>query len=393
MSIALVVFVDLLGFSIILPLLPFYAAQFHASDEMIGVLVATYSICQFIASPILGGMSDRFGRRPLLIYSQLGSCAGFILLGLANSLPILFLARVIDGLTGGNITVAQAYIADVTEPQDRAGAMAIIGIGFGLGFMVGPFIGGELAHHFGFAAPAYCAAALAFCSTMLSAFYLREHAHQPDANAKTGLAYYARVFDYFKFPTLRLYLLIFLFFALPFALYVSMFSLFAMEELHASALDVGRFLAYVGFLGVIWQGALVRRLVPRIGEVTSLRFGLICLTVGLVGLGMSSTWAILYAVGFVFSLGTAVVRPTLSSLITQAAPPDRKGGALGVSSSLESFSRSIAPVLGGWIIGSLHPMWLGYVGALLGTVAVVLSFNPRAAEVSQPAVLQPQMGV
>src|SRR5581483_4173529 len=159
-------------------------------------------------------------------------------------------------------------------------------------------------------------------------------------------------------------------------LYVSMFSLFAMEELHGTALDVGRFLAYVGFLGVIWQGALVRRLVPRIGEVTSLRFGLICLTIGLVGLGMSSTWAILYAVGFVFSLGTAVVRPTLSSLITQAAPPDRKGGALGVSSSLESFSRSIAPVLGGWIIGSMHPTWLGYVGALLGMVAVLLSFNP-----------------
>ena len=142
--IAIVVFVDLLGFSIILPLLPYYADSFHASNEMIGYLVASYSICQFLAAPILGGMSDRFGRRPLLIYSQFGSFVGFILLGLANSLPLLFLSRIVDGVSGGNISIASAYIADVTEPKDRSGAYAIIGIAFGVGFLIGPAIGGTL---------------------------------------------------------------------------------------------------------------------------------------------------------------------------------------------------------------------------------------------------------
>src|ERR1019366_8412813 len=184
--IAIVVFVDLLGFSIILPLLPYYARTFSASPEMIGYLVASYSVCQFVAAPILGGMSDKFGRRPLLIYSQLGSMAGFILLGVANSLPILFLSRIIDGISGGNLTMAQAYIADVTPPKERASALGIIGIGFGLGFLVGPPIGGVLATHFGYSAPAFVGAFFALCSTSLTTFYLKEHHHVRDENAKTG---------------------------------------------------------------------------------------------------------------------------------------------------------------------------------------------------------------
>src|SRR5579871_953553 len=179
-AIAIVVFVDLLGFSIILPLLPYYASTFAASPETIGYLVASYSICQFIAAPILGSLSDRFGRRPLLIYSQLGSFAGFILLAVANSLPILFLSRIVDGISGGNLTIAQAYIADITPPQERSGAMAVIGIGFGVGFLIGPALGGFLATHYGFAAPAYCAAFFALCSTSLTTFYLKEHQHVRD---------------------------------------------------------------------------------------------------------------------------------------------------------------------------------------------------------------------
>src|ERR1700733_2826452 len=201
--IAVVVFVDLLGFSIILPLLPYYAKTFAASDEMIGFLVASYSICQFFAGPILGGMSDRFGRRPLLIYSQLGSMAGFILLGVANSLPILFLSRIVDGISGGNLTIAQAYIADVTPPKERSGAMAIIGIGFGMGFILGPPLGGFLATQFGYSTPAFVAAFFALCSTSLTTFYLKEHQHARDDNAKSGLSYYVRVIDYLRDKDMR----------------------------------------------------------------------------------------------------------------------------------------------------------------------------------------------
>jgi MFS transporter, DHA1 family, tetracycline resistance protein len=375
--IAIVVFVDLLGFSIILPLLPYYAKTFAASDEMIGMLVASYSICQFIASPILGGMSDKFGRRPLLIYSQLGSMAGFILLGVANSLPILFLSRIIDGISGGNLTIAQAYIADVTPPKERAGAMAIIGIGFGLGFVVGPPIGGVLATHFGYSAPAFVAAFFALCSTSLTTFYLKEHNHVRDENAKTGLNYYLRVIEYLRDKDLRKLLLTFLFFALPFSLYVSMFSLFALTELKFSPEEVGLFLGFVGMLGVLWQGVVIRPLVRKIGEVFCLRMGLISMVLGLVGLAFARTIPGLVVIAIFFSFGTGVTRPTLSSLITQLAPPKRKGGALGVSASLESFSRSVAPLLGGWLIGSLHPNWIGYAGAMMAAVAVVLAFGVK----------------
>jgi predicted MFS family arabinose efflux permease len=373
--IAIVVFVDLLGFSIILPLLPYYAQTFNASPQMIGMLVASYSFCQFFAGPVLGGMSDKFGRRPLLIYSQLGSMAGFILLGVANSLPILFLSRIIDGISGGNLTIAQAYIADVTPPKERAGALAIIGIGFGLGFLVGPPIGGVLATHFGFSAPAFAGAFFALCSTMLTTFYLKEHHHVRDENAKTGLSYYVRVIEYLRDKSMRTLLLTFLFFALPFSLYVSMFSLFAMTALQFTPQQVGLFLGFVGLLGVLWQGVVIRPLVRKIGEVRSLRIGLISMVFGLVGLAFARTTPGLVVIAILFSFGTGVTRPTLSSLITQLAPPKRKGGALGVSASLESFSRSVAPILGGWIIGGLHPNWIGYVGAMMALVAVVLAFG------------------
>ncbi len=373
--IAIVVFVDLLGFSIILPLLPYYASTFHASAETIGYLVASYSICQFFAGPILGGMSDRFGRRPLLIYSQLGSMAGFILLGVANSLPILFLSRIIDGISGGNLTIAQAYIADVTPPKERSGALAIIGIAFGLGFIVGPPIGGFLATQFGYAAPAFVAAFFALSSTSLTTFYLKEHQHVRDENAKTGLRYYTRVFEYLRDRSLRTLLTIFLFFALPFSLYVSMFSLFAKIELDFSAEDVGWFLMFVGLLGVLWQGVVIRPLVKKLGELWALRLALISMTLGLAGLAVARTVPELGVLAIFFSFGTGLTRPTLTSLLTQLAPRERKGGVLGVSSSLESFSRSISPILGGWLIGGLHPNWIGYAGGAMAAVAVLLAFR------------------
>src|ERR1044071_853199 len=221
LPIFIVVFVDLLGFSIILPLLPYYAKQLQLSDTGIGFLVATYSLCQFIASPILGELSDRYGRRPLLIYSQIGSFLGFLLLGSALHLPYavvwLFVSRTIDGLSGGNITITQAYISDVTEPQDRAKGYGLIGVAFGLGFLMGPALGGVLFSH-GYDLPAYTAAGFSFLSIMGTLFLLPEPQRRQDEDRKTGLGVYLRVFEYLEIPSLRRLLFIFLFFVLPFAL-------------------------------------------------------------------------------------------------------------------------------------------------------------------------------
>ena len=286
LAIAIVVFVDLLGFSIILPLLPFYASAFGATPEVIGYLIATYSVCQFFAGPVLGGLSDRFGRRPLLIYSQLGSMTGFILLAVANSLPLLFLSRIVDGISGGNVTIAAAYIADVTEPKERAGAMAVIGIGFGMGFMVGMPIGGVLAAHFGYAVPALVAAGFALASTSLTTFYLKEHDHVRDDSIVFGLHYYTRIIEYFRIANLRTLLLTFHFFVLPFSLFMSMFSLFAMIKLQFTTQDIGLFMGFVGVLGVLWQGGVIRPLVRKLGELTSLRIGLAAMVIGLLGLAI-----------------------------------------------------------------------------------------------------------
>ena len=375
LPIAVVVFVDLLGFSIMLPILPFYASTFHATPEMIGYLVASYSICQFFAGPILGGLSDRYGRRPLLIYSQLGSFVGFVLLAIANSLPMLFLSRIIDGVSGGNLTIAQAYIADVTTPQERSSALAIIGISFGLGFIIGPALGGLLATHYGYAAPAMLAALFSLSSTSLTTFYLKEHTHTETENARTGLRYYTRALDYLKDPTMRPLYAIFFSFALPFALYVSMFSLFAKMKLHFTVGDVSLFLIFVGVIGTIWQGAVIRPMVRKLGDLASLRIALIAMALGLFGLAFARTGPELVAVALVLSFGTGITRPTISTLITVAAPSERKGGALGVSSSLDSLSRSVAPILGGWLIGGLHPNYIGYVGGGLTAIGALIAFR------------------
>ena len=372
----IVVFVDLLGFSIILPLLPFYALKFNVSPEMIGMIAAVYSVCQFGASPVLGALSDRYGRRPVLIYSQFGSMVGFLLLALAGNIWIIVLSRVVDGISGGNITIASAYVADVSEPKDRASAMALIGVAFGLGFLFGPLIGGELSAAFGIAAPAYAAAFLACTSMMLTIFYLKEPVvHRTVGERKKGLAYYTEAFNYLKIKNLRTMLIIFFFFALPFSLYVSMFSLYAHLELSFNEREVGRFLAYVGFLGIIWQGGVIRPLVKKVGELSLLRFGLAAMSLGLLGLVLADNWQQLAMVALVFSFGTGVTRVVLSSLVSQMAPPDKKGGVIGVSSSIESFTRIIGPILGGWIIGTIHPNYIGYIGGAMAAVGFWLAFT------------------
>ena len=369
----IVVFVDLLGFSLILPLLPYYAESFQASPQVIGYLVAAYSLCQFLASPILGELSDRFGRRPLLIYSQAGSCAGFILLGAALHLPHplfwLFVARIIDGLSGGNLTIAQAYISDITKPEERARSYGLIGVAFGLGFLVGPAMGGFLSR-FGYDVPAYAAACMSFGSIMATTFLLPETQHRPDEERRFGWRAYFRVIDYLKLDSLRPLLLIFLFFALPFALYVSMFALFADRQLHLSAEQTGYFLAFIGFLGIIWQGGFVGPIVKKFGERKTLLIGLVCSAIGVFSLTAVDVWWKLGFVAFFFSFGNSLIRPSLTSLITQAAPPNRRGGVLGVTTSIESFSRIVAPIIGGWIIGGLHPTWLGWVGGALFVIAI-----------------------
>ena len=378
----IVVFVDILGFSIILPLLPFYATQINAADWTVGPLIASYSLCQFIAAPILGNLSDRYGRRPVLLFSQFGSLGGFILLGLAMHLPNplmwLFAGRMIDGLSGGNLTVAQAYISDVTEVRDRAKVFGmIIGVSFGLGFTIGPGLGAIISSRFGYDVTAYLAALFSFSSILATYFLLPETQHERDESRPRGLEMYTRAVDYLRLPELRPLLSVFFFMSLPFTIYTTMFPLFAKNQLNFDVKQAGYFLALVGLLGVLWQGGLIGPFVKRFGEYRSLLTGLIASAIGLYYVVAVDVWWKLIIVAILFSFGHGVSRPPLTSIISQTAPPNRRGGVFGAMTSLESLARIIGPVLGGWII-TLHPRWLGWVGGALFTIAVMIATTIKA---------------
>ncbi|MBI3758192.1 MAG: MFS transporter, partial [Deltaproteobacteria bacterium] len=280
LPIFLIVMVDVLGLTIILPLLPFYAERLGASPTAVGLLVSTYAACQLIAGPVLGQISDRVGRRPLLLVSQLGTFAGFLVLAYAQTLWVVFLARVIDGLTAGNLSLAQAYISDVTRPEERAKSFGVIGVAFGIGFLIGPAISGFLSTY-SYQYPIFAAAALSATSILATYFLLPSAPVKPDTGNEQGPAPPAgrrlRVLDwgsyatFFKQPVLALLLWQFFAFAFAFAIFLSGFALFAERRYtwagHAfGPKEVGYVFAYVGFLGIILQGGLIGRLVRRFGE-------------------------------------------------------------------------------------------------------------------------------
>src|SRR5881397_2561611 len=218
----LTIFVNLIGFGIIIPLLPFYAETFGASPLVIGLLFAVYSICQLLAAPILGDYSDRYGRRPVLIFSLLGTVASFVMLALAHSVAMLFLARIVDGLSGGNISTARAYVADVTEPHDRARAYGLIGAAFGLGFILGPALSGVLSK-VSYTAPIWAAAALTLVATVMAWLWLPETVHRARAGTGNPFRYLPALL---KRPLVRRILAIDFIYWCAFAIFQTTFSLF-----------------------------------------------------------------------------------------------------------------------------------------------------------------------
>ncbi len=363
LPIFLIVLVDILGLTIILPLLPFYAEHFGASAFEVGLLVASYAACQLVSGPILGRLSDRFGRRPLLLISQTGTMGGFILMAFANSLPLLFLARVIDGTTAGNLSLAQAYVADVTEPKDRARSFGIIGIAFGIGFLIGPAISGYLSQ-FGLATPVFAAAGLSF-SSIVATYTLLPSGPPPqraeaDGDAapggrRLGLFQWGTYAEYFRRPVLRGLLAQFFLFILAFATFVSGFALFCerrftWDGVAFGAREVGYVFAYVGFLGIILQGKLLGPLVARFGEARLVIAGFLSAAIAYVVLGFAHGMALLGISATISSFGNGVLRPALTSQITQVVGRHEQGVVLGLTQSLSSTAMIIAPLVGNALI-------------------------------------------
>ena len=267
----LTIFVNLVGFGIIIPLLPFYAERFGASPLVIGLLFGVYSLCQLAASPALGDLSDRYGRRPVLIFSLLGTVVSFVMLALAGSITMLFLARIVDGLSGGNISTARAYVADITEPKDRARAYGLIGAAFGLGFIFGPALSGVLAH-VSYTAPIWTAAALTLVATAMAYFWLPETVHR--AAAGTGMPF-RNLAAMMQRPGLRRMLVIDFIYWFAFAIFQTTFALFVARRFGFDAPKTGYFFAAFGVLGVIVQGGFIRPIVHRLGDKPTFIAGLV----------------------------------------------------------------------------------------------------------------------
>lgn len=393
------VFIDLLGFGIVLPLLPRYAEHFEASGGTLGLLMASFSAMQFLFAPIWGRISDRVGRRPILILGLVGSTCFYGMFGFATSLgkegvflgigalSWLFITRIGAGIAGATIPTAQAYIADITGPKERGKGMALIGAAFGIGFTFGPLIGAAfVSAETGAtpsAAPGYVACVLSGIAALLSIFLLPESLNKETANSLTKRLHW---FDVSSFrhalsrPRIGLILLTSFLTTFAFAQFESTLSLLT-QELGFAARSNFFIFAYIGLILTLSQGILVRRLIPKLGEYRMGLAGIILMVLGLLLIGVagnSGSYTLLYAVLPISVIGFSATTPSLQSLLSLNTSDDQQGGVLGVGQSISALARILGPLAGivlfkgtqnGFIPGSITaPYWFGAVIMVLGLI-------------------------
>jgi MFS family permease len=420
LPIFLVVLVDVLGLTIVYPLLPFYAERFGATPLIATMLVSVYAACSLVSTPVIGRLSDQYGRRRLLLISQAGTCIGFLVLGFAQGLWMVFLGRILDGLTAGNLSTAQAYISDHTRPENRARAFGMIGIAFGIGFFFGPAMAGWLGHYglHGAVAPGesgelpFLVAAGLSMFSMVCSYTLLE----PGVSAAQGAAAASgpaapggrrpALFDlsvyaaFFRRKGLGSLYLQFFLFTFAFTAFMSGFALFAERRFVTSdghfwtSREVGYLFAYSGFLGIVLQGGLLGRLVKRFGESRLALAGFIALVIAHIALGFTMVLPLLIVTTTIASFGNGMLRPVLTSEITQQVGRHEQGVAIGISGSLSSLAMTIAPPVGGSLLslaGSvdhLDAVWLQIwtlvpaTAAALGLVAALVRRARKRAAAS-----------
>ena len=373
------VFIDLVGFGIVIPVLPLYAKHFGASPLVIGCLLGVYSLMQFICAPILGKLSDRVGRKPVLFVSILGTAFGFLVMGLAKTLWLLFVARIIDGVTGGNISTAQAYIADVTTKEERSKGMGLIGAAFGLGFIFGPAVGGIFSR-ISLSAPFYFAAVLALANA-ISLYFLLPESLPPEQRHPRHVR--TSVFEVFRAQeggALLLVMATYFFTTTAFSLLTATYPLFTNYRFGYDALHNGYLFAAQGILGALVQGVFLRKLVAVTTEKRLAIAGAFILSLSLFLLPLSPSVWVLFAATAGLGIGHGCVAAPLNGLASQKAHGSAQGRVIGLMQSSASLARIIGPVLGGWLLNvdavqlSAHygrtPYW---TAGVLGCIALFLT--------------------
>lgn len=404
----LTVFVDLVGFGIVLPLLPFYADRFGATGTQIGILVLSYSAAQLVLAPIWGRLSDRFGRRPILIIGLLGSAASYVVFAFADSIGLLLLSRIMAGVGGANIPVAQAYIADITPPERRAGNMGLIGAAFGLGFIFGPAIGGMLAP-IAPELPGLAAAGLCALNALLAVFLLPESlsrrewvGRQRNASRRTSdrsetsatnlplsdpthmtsdrrrsLTRVEELHVVLRFPGFLHVVILSFLFTTAFSAMHPTFPLFAAERFSLGEREVGWVFAFMGVISAAMQGGLVRVLVPRMGEVMLIRISGVPFVMGLLTIACAQSIPALLVGVALLAIGFGGTLPSLVSLLSRSAPDALQGGSLGIGQSAGALARILGPLMAGllWDFGGMS--WPYLAAAAIGIFAGIWGLRLR----------------
>jgi DHA1 family tetracycline resistance protein-like MFS transporter len=373
----LTVLVNLIGFGIIIPLLPFYAETFGASPLTIGMLFAAFSVAQLVAAPLLGHWSDSWGRRPVLIVSLLGTVVSFVMLAVAHSLAMLFAARVVDGLSGGNITTARAYIGDIATDENRAKYFGLLGASFGLGFIIGPGLSGVFAH-ISYTAPIWAAAAITLIAMLMAWFWLPETVHRVHAMAGSP---WRALRELTARPGLRVLLAIDFLYWASFAVFQSTFALFGARRFGFDATRTGYILAVFGVLGVIVQGGMVAPTVRRLGEKRTLIVGLVITAVSWTAAALAHSVPMFLLTLVPAALGLGFCTPAMGSLVSGAAGKHEQGRVQGAAGALESLGRTIGPVWGNGFLQAFGEGWAYGSAALVivGTAWLTTRYHPRSS--------------
>jgi len=362
------VFLDLLGYSLILPLLPFYASSFGATLTLVGLLGTVNGLGQLIAAPMIGRLSDRYGRRPMLILAVSGTILGFLLLGFAQSLWMIFLSRIVDGLFGGDTALARAYITDITEPKDRAKSLGMIGAAFGLGFIIGPVMGGVLGD-ISLNLPAFVAAGLAIIGLAAIIIWLPESLPQEvrknrrvNPHTKFNLT---NLVDALRRPCVGPLLVIRLFFSFAFTIFQSSFALYAKEVLGLDVQSTGLILTYVGLLSVIIQGFAIGKLTQFFKERRLILSSILIMAASLLVWGFTKDVWLLLIVLAPIALSGGILNTVLTSQITKAVYQEDVGGTLGLANAMQTLAQMITPGLGGLILATFGAWALGASASIL----------------------------
>ena len=373
----LISFTEVLGFSMVLPLIPYLGKELGLTLSQIGLIISLFSVCQLFASPITGKLSDHFGRKPLFILSQLSTFVGFVFLGLATTVVLLIVARLIDGLLGSNMTVSQAYISDITEPKHRTRVYSYSSGVFGAGLIFGPFIGGILST-INYSIPMFFAAAITLVSIALVILFLPETI--PKKTEKISLSFndvipIDNVRHFVRTHHIRNRLLMLFTYTMAFFLFISNLSLLGIAQFHITAEQVSFYMVWIGLIRVSVQTVLISRILRLFGENHVLLIGVFSMIISMVTLVFSTEYLFVFVPLVFLAFGTGVGRPILTSRLTNSVTQKETGAILGVNNALTSVAQIIAPIFGGFIIEYLAPQTLPLLSAIIFTLLILFLKN------------------